>query len=448
MWLSFFINFIFLTYITFNHIVKEKLYSPFISAYIVFNYLFFLVAPLIQLLGMKSEGSNLFPNFFPATTGGVVETNLVILLFHLVFYSCYVYLKKTTFFKKQVKNNFNNDPLISLKVLTFSFLGIVILVLNYDYLILQISESHWRVKKAMDISVSAMLIKKKVLFTLPLAGAVLAVYYLKLKRRVSTNTMIVFIALMVLVLTTLLLKNPLTEKRNAIGPLYIAMIFIFYPKLINTNAKMFVFLFLSLIIAFPLISSLTHLDATFDDIISNPGLLADHYREEGIFDTFKILHYDAFANIMATIDYVSVYGLSFGYQLSSGLLFFIPRSIWVSKPYSTGELIGGYLIDDYGFNYDNLSNPVVSEGYINLGILGVILMAIALGFVVVFFLKWLKSNDPLKKIAAFYFSVHLIFLLRGDFTNGFSYYVGTFIGMYILPLIIGFFVRAMFTKKI
>ena len=113
---------------------------------------------------MKSEGSNLFPNFFPATTGGVVETNLVILLFHLVFYSCYVYLKKTTFFKKQVKNNFNNDPLISLKVLTFSFLGIVILVLNYDYLILQISESHWRVKKAMDISVSAMLIKKKVLF--------------------------------------------------------------------------------------------------------------------------------------------------------------------------------------------------------------------------------------------------------------------------------------------
>jgi hypothetical protein len=79
---------------------------------------------------------------------------------------------------------------------------------------------------------------------------------------------------------------------------------------------------------------------------------------------------------------------------------------------------------------------VVSEGYMNFGLLGVVLMAFALALSLVYFLTWLKSTDILKRAVAFYFAVHLLFLLRGDFTNGYSYFVGTFVGLYVVPKLI------------
>ena len=76
---------------------------------------------------------------------------------------------------------------------------------------------------------------------------------------------------------------------------------------------------------------------------------------------------------------------------------------------------------------------MVSEGYINFGIIGVLAMAILLSYFIVKLLKWLNSTDALKEIIAFYFAIHLMFLLRGDFTNGFAYFIGTFIGVYLIP---------------
>jgi hypothetical protein len=310
----------------------------------------------------------------------------------------------------------------------------------------QIRESHWKSKRLINLSVSSQLIRRKVLFLIPLGALVLSMDYLKKQKKITINKLTVFCVLLCFTLILLFLKNPLVEKRNAIGPIYITLIFLFYPKLLNTNTKTFVFLFFSLVVLFPAVSSLTHLDASFDEIINKPSLLIKHYQEEGIIKTFSTLHYDAFANVMGTIDYVSNKGLSYGYQLLSALLFFVPRSLWADKPYSTGETIGEYLMSQYDFNYDNLSNPLASEGYVNFGILGSMFFAIALALTIVIFIKWLNSNKPLKRIMAFYFAVHLIFLLRGDFTNGFSYFIGTLIGVLVLPKLIEFFISLSLKK--
>ena len=307
--------------------------------------------------------------------------------------------------------------------------------------------SHWRSNKLYEISVSKQLILKKVLYMMPLGAIVIGMHYLKKHRKVTNNNIWMFLIMVGLFLLFLYFKNPLTEKRNAIGPIYITMIFLFAPKLLNSNSKSFLFLFFSLVILFPLVSGLTHLDASLDEIVNNPELILEHYEEEGIIQTFNTLHYDAFANVMATVDYSVNNGLTFGYQLLSGLLFFIPRSLWASKPLSTGELIGDYVIEDYGFVYSNLSNPLVAEGYINFGLLGVILMAVLLSLFIVKFMNWLRSNDPLKKIMAFYFAVHLLFLLRGDFTNGFSYFIGTLFGVMIVPRLIDKFVGMSLKKS-
>jgi hypothetical protein len=51
-------------------------------------------------------------------------------------------------------------------------------------------------------------------------------------------------------------------------------------------------------------------------------------------------------------------------------------------------------------------------------------------------IKWLRSDNYLKKIMAFYFAMHLIFLLRGDFSNGFTYFIGPLIAVVYIPKII------------
>ena len=160
------------------------------------------------------------------------------------------------------------------------------------------------------------------------------------------------------------------------------------------------------------------------------------------------LNYDAFINIGVVIEHVEFDGLSYGYQLLSALLFFVPRSLWIGKPDASGLIVGNHVIDHYGFNFANLANPYIAEGYLNFGIFGVIIMAIALALSTVYFLTWLNSNNLFKKSIAFYFAMHLLFLLRGDFTNGFAYFIGTFIGLYLLPKLILAFTNLFFYKKI
>jgi hypothetical protein len=181
-------------------------------------------------------------------------------------------------------------------------------------------------------------------------------------------------------------------------------------------------------------SSLTHIDANLDQIIKKPELLYESFLRFGtISGAFESLHYDAFSNILATLEYVEINGIALGYQLLGVILFFIPRSIWVSKPTSTGELIGEYLMNTTPRDYSNLSNAVVSEGYINLGVFGVVLFAIILAYFIVKFISWMISKNYFKEFIAFYFALHLLFLLRGDLTNGVSYFVGPLLSIYFVP---------------
>lgn len=444
-WSSFFANWLCITVILLYHLKIERNFSPFLSAYVTFNFLFFLLAPMIQIKGLSTQ-SQLFPNYFPYTETSVVYTNAMIFFFHFIFFFSYLFFKRKLI-QPIEKKTYSHGFYAPVLVIVLLVIGVLATIYSFDYLQNLITESHWKSSRTFSISVSKQLVLKKVLYMLPFAGLVVGHHYLKTKKKVNNNVIVVFLAVVALFLLVMFLKNPLTEKRNALGPIYITLLFIFSPKLLNSNAKSFLFLFFSLVIFFPLISGLTHLDASLNEILKNPSLIVERYNRNGMIDTFNTLNYDAFANVSATIDYTYKNGFSYGYQLLSGLLFFIPRGIWASKPNSTGELIGDYLIDDYGFVYNNLSNPLVAEGYVNFGIFGVILMAFFLGFFIIKLLNWLRQSDPLKQIMAFYFAVHLLFLLRGDFTNGFSYFIGTLIGVVILPNAIIKFIKMALKKS-
>ena len=431
-WISFFISFSIISLITYYHVVLEKDYSPFLSAYIVFNYLFFLLAPIIQI-GSFDANVNTFATQFVYDVGLTLKTNTLIILFNLIFLISYIYFKKIN--RGEInriiappKNTF-----LPLTVLSLVIFSLIIFILSFNFVIAEFSRPNWM---KFTYSIFQLLVLKKVFFLIPLAAIILCVQYFKNHFKINANSLIIFVSMLVSIALLLWFKNPLVEKRNALGPIYITLIFLFYPKVLNTNLKTLSFLFFAMILFFPLFQIFTHIDYSLEAIINNPYLIAKEFSNTEFVTTFNTLNYDAFSNISATINYVSKYGLSFGYQLLSGLLFFVPRAIWSSKPISTGELVGEHLIEDYGFNFSNLSNPLVSEGYINFGWSGVILLSVILAFVTVRLLIWLKRPDQLKRIVAFYFAIHLIFLLRGDFTNGYTYFIGTAIGILVIPKLV------------
>ena len=432
---STFILFIILIY----HLYLEKTYSPFVSAYIVFNFLFFVVAPITQLSIMEYTPAPEFSTKFPYRQHLVIKTNYLITLFNLTFFAAYLFFKFFLSRKLQKTTPHSSHKVLPLTIVVLLGLTVLIFGASLNFVLDEFARPSWM---PSSFSVVAILIWKKVLFLVPFAGIVLAVQYLRKRPRKPINFVTIIVCLLCLFVLLLWFKNPLTEKRNALGPIYICLIILALPSLLKSNFRMLGFLFLIMIIAFPLVAVITHTDATFIELLKKPSILLTDTNKGGtLISTFDSLNYDAFANIMATLEYVESQGLSLGFQALSAFLFFVPRGIWESKPISTGELVGEYLIDQYDFSYSNLSNPLVSEGYINFGIIGVILAAILLAIVTIKFIEWLNSPNELKKILAYYLAIHFIFLLRGDFANGFSYFAGTVIGVLLIPSIVAFFIE-------
>ena len=431
--ISFFLSFCIITIIAYYHLNIETVFSPFLGSYVIFNYLFFFIAPVFQISSLSLVNSR-FPNDFIFNSSTVITANILIILFNITFFLSYIYFKKKSRINSLV---LYEEPIFSkhstIAILTILLLCTLVVWFNYEYVITNIFESIY-ITNAKSESVSSLLLRKKFLFFLPMAGVVASISYLKEKNKLSTNTIVIFICLLIFIIMLFFLKNIFTEKRNTLGPIYIALIYLFYPKFLNSNSKFFLFLFLSMVVMFPLMSSLTHIDATLDQIIEKPNLLYESFLRFGtISGAFESLHYDAFSNILATLEYVEINGISWGYQLLGVFLFFIPRSIWLSKPTSTGELIGEYLMNTTPRNYSNLSNAIVSEGYINFGFFGVVILAIILAYFIVKFISWMISKNYFKEFISFYFALHLLFLLRGDLTNGVSYFVGPLISIYFIP---------------
>lgn len=439
---SFLLNLILLSFIIIYHLFYEKDNSPFISSFIVFNFLFFTVAPIVQITSFNKRDAPKFVNNYPFEEFTVLYANLLIFIFNFIFIVSYIILKT----KQQQSSSiykFNSEKYSAIIIFFILFFCFLLAVSSYNFVIEDLARPSWMEYKE---NVSKLLIWKKVLFMIPFGGILLCYDYLKKKslKNVNTNSIVVFSSLIFFILLLFWFKNPFTEKRNALGPIYICFLLLFLPKIFSNNVKSLSFLFFIMIVLFPLSSILTHTDATFSEVINNPMILINEAKYGGIAKTFNTLHYDAFANINATINFVSKNGFSLGVQLLSVFLFFVPRSVWLNKPISTGQLVGEHLIDNYNFNFSNLSNPLVSEGYINFGIFGVIIFAVLLAFVLVKMLSWFKSSNLSKKIMAFYFAIHLLFLLRGDLTNGYSYYIGTLIGVVFIPKIISIFIREIF----
>jgi hypothetical protein len=189
--------------------------------------------------------------------------------------------------------------------------------------------------------------------------------------------------------TLLILSNPFANARQTT----ILILFPFIYKLIHANYhRLMIFLYSLLFSSFFLANVVDRQTGKLNGLFFEPPS--------------RLGDYDAFGQLMNTLEFIDIDGISFLKQFTGSVFFFIPRSFWNSKPVDSGVLIA----DFNGLAFQNLSCPWIAEAILNFGILGFFVVSI-------FMSLWLKRLDPKSEsnyVLSAFVSSMLFILLRGS----------------------------------
>lgn len=406
---SFYLNAIPIAYMSYQSLVRNVGGAAFatINVYIL---LFFYVAPIYQLIEYPGY---LINNYNPSLEQ-MIRANIIIFLFITGFLA--VYLRRLDKPHKALLKTRDDGlgSILPMMIGLAAVMGIWGVILTLDQNVV-----------AMDDTVTGGIligetIRHKVALVIPFS--VLGIY---LYRRGMRPSLIVTAVLVAFVLMS---KNIALDRRNSLGPIYLALFFmVLWRWRINSRA---VFLLVGggLLLVFPIVAI----------FINNPmdtwvdAFNMDRVAQE-ITGHFVDMHYDSWANVVAGMQYVETEGLQLGRQLLGALLFFLPRQIWPDKPLSTGDTLGEYLVLHSNLWFTNISAPLPLEGYVDFGITGIIVYAIALAVYAQRLDYFIDRGNAVDKTSALYFSFYLTFVMRGAFLPAFAYGVGAYLALNVLP---------------
>lgn len=227
-------------------------------------------------------------------------------------------------------------------------------------------------------------------------------------------------ALLIIVFIIVLITNfPTAVSRYHAAAVYIGLILLFYKEKISFD----ILFLIGIVIIFPTLDLFRR--TAFGEVFTNLE--------------FQIIelssgHFDAYSMLMRTIEVVIINGPTYGYQLLGALLFFIPRSIWTTKPVGSGAYVGEAL----GLEFLNISSPLIAEVLINFGfvffIIGPFLLAILNKKVDT---RYWNFSEPQRYISIYFIFIigFFFFILRGDLLSSFAYTLGFYIPLILFNLI-------------
>lgn len=223
---------------------------------------------------------------------------------------------------------------------------------------------------------------------------------------------IIFLSLFVLT------NFPTGLARLTVAALYIPVALYCFSVLRHQNIFSIVIV-ISLLVVFPFLNSFRY--------------MGQEISFEFNFDQFKELHFDAFSMFMRVLSNDIV---TYGRQLLGVFLFWIPRALWPSKPIGSGA----YIARLTGERFTNVSMPFFAEGYINGGLVGVILFTVVLGyFVARIDAKHWKYNVLGYDSFLYFLCIGLtMFIMRGDLLSSFAYSCGFIAGYYFVKCLLTF----------
>lgn len=213
------------------------------------------------------------------------------------------------------------------------------------------------------------------------------------------------VAEIILLLLMLLTNAPTGMPRFAVAAFYIPVAFLYLKSLKKRHNFAFLMV-IAIVVIFPFLN--TFRAAAEGRLIS--------------LDMFVSAHFDSYQMFMRV---VSTDFITYGRQLLGVIFFFVPRSLWPDKPIGSGYLVA----HENGYFFDNLSMNFFGEGYINFGLIGVILFALFLGYINARmdrkYWKEAGSSRPLFSLIFFEATGMEFAIMRGALLN-------------ILPVLIGY----------
>jgi hypothetical protein len=215
---------------------------------------------------------------------------------------------------------------------------------------------------------------------------------------------------------------PSAIPRYWLATFYLGAILFFFKNRFVAQKQMFASILVGAsLLLFPILSLLR---------FSDNEIKAKFALVQNVF-SFSFLggDFDAYSSLCNTINYVSSNGITWGRQLATVLLFFVPRSIWEGKSVGSGALVNKLEHSDF----TNFSSPFIAEGYINFGVLGAVFFIAVLAWGITRYDNWYWQTGKRN----FNYLVYpaaigmLFFMLRGDLLSSFAYSVGLYFSAWL-----------------
>ena len=218
------------------------------------------------------------------------------------------------------------------------------------------------------------------------------------------------------ILINLFVNNPLACARYWAGAVILGFVVMLLRKLNRGKGCLSAMLIIGIFLVFPLTNVLRYRTAE--------TVYLSEFKLSQLRTAYTSTDFDAYEMGVHVVQYVEKEGVTWGKQLLGPLLFWIPRSLWAGKPAGSGGVVAGY----FSYPQINLSCPLPFEGYINFGVIGLILFAILTGtlFSLLDEYHWKVSTAKSFDIMSAYYPFLLVFgffAMRGDLISSFSYTV-------------------------
>jgi hypothetical protein len=234
-------------------------------------------------------------------------------------------------------------------------------------------------------------------------------------------------AIVVLLICTFILNFPVAMSRYWTGSVYLGILLCAIPPELFKNRRFDYCLIFALAVAFPIFSYFKY--NTFVDLVAK-GVQLD------VFSIYNNVDFDAYSMFCRIIEYTKSNDFTYGTQLRSVIFFFVPRAIWNIKGTPTGTLVATAQ-NSY---YTNVSAPLMGEGYIDFGVIGVVVYAFIMSRILLnldrkYWSSLLDESVKYSDLVFVYLAGFILFLMRGALQPSFLRVMGFFLflmGLYFL----------------
>ncbi|MFM0325511.1 hypothetical protein [Caballeronia glebae] len=383
------------------------------ASVVVFEITFLILAPVLQL----AYNAQVLVNTMPFDDASALQANLIFIVFIVSYLGARHLFPRTI----QVPSSHSSAPL----TLRYAALIPVLAVCAVAAYSAFNFASQLQAGDLDGIDVTPLdMIRAKVLFFLIVPVFIVIVSHRP--RRIGLFWIAFALSALVLLL---ICQNPLTEKRNALGPIYLTLLALAFQRHLRSPSRVFWMVFVLSGLFFPLSELFTN--NRIDKWPISLSTIESFFEEH-----FASTTYDAWANTETIVEMVSREGINAGRQLAGSLLFFVPHTVWPDKPLATAILVGEYLQRNYSMWFLNLSAPLPAEGYFDFSWPGVL----AYGFLLGYFSRrvdvLVESQVPLRRALGCYLSFYMVFVLRGSLMVAVAYVVPVLVTFQLVSLLL------------